>query len=147
MNNLLVIGTGILPPARPGDVGYDLILSHDLICRAGRPAWGEVDARVKLPAGLWGLITARSSAAAKYGVQVLPGIIDNGYIGQLKIGVLLACRPSDDNDNDNDNGEIIIEKGARIAQLILMPMVVRELQHVEELQPTERGTDGFGSTD
>lgn len=135
MNDLQVIGNGIRMPKLPGDVGYDLVLSEDCLVTPYGVRFGMIGARVRLPLGFWGLVTARSSAAVKYGVGVVPSVIDNGYTGVLRIGVFSM-----------DTCAHPLSKGISIAQLILMPACVRPIQVVESFSETERGDKGWGST-
>jgi dUTP pyrophosphatase len=127
-------GRGILPPALAGDVGFDLICAEDTYLMVGRPTQIPVAARVKLPEGCWGLILPRSSAVKK-GIAIIPSVIDNGYIGPL-FTVAYAI-----------SGSLSVFAGERLAQMIIMPMIVPELDRTDETLPqTVRGAKGFGST-
>jgi dUTP pyrophosphatase len=91
-----------------------------------------------LPAGIEGQIRPRSGLALESGITVLnsPGTIDADYRGEIK--VLLANFGAD---------AFVVERGARIAQLVFAPTVRARLREVEKLNPTVRGAGGFGSTD
>lgn len=92
---------------------------------------------MKLPKGLAGLVLPRSGLARKVRVSVVnsPGLIDSGYTGE--IGVLVENRGDD---------EFLIEQYDRIAQYMIVPVVIPTFLRVAELEQTERGSGGFGST-
>jgi dUTP pyrophosphatase len=92
---------------------------------------------IELPLGLEAQIRPRSGLAFKSGITVLnaPGTIDADYRGEIK--VLLV---------NLSNKPFLIEKGERIAQLVITAYVKATLQEVEELSVTERNEGGFGST-
>lgn len=122
--------------AHVGDAGHDLYVAESCVI----PPHTMVDVpshiAVELPSGLWGMITGRSSTLRKRGLMVNTGIIDNAYIGELYAGVYNLT-----------NEPVEVEEGERLAQLILMPLApVVKWVAVGELDPTERGTNGFGSS-
>ncbi len=90
-----------------------------------------------LPAGMEGQVRPRSGLAARHGVTVLnaPGTIDADYRGEVK--VLLV---------NHGSGPFTVERGARVAQLVLAPVIRARLAEVGELDASERGAGGFGST-
>ena len=92
---------------------------------------------IELPIGLEAQVRPRSGLAAKKGITVLnsPGTIDADYRGE--IGVILVNLSNDD---------FIIEKGERVAQLIIAKHERAEWEEVEILSETDRGSGGFGST-
>jgi dUTP pyrophosphatase len=89
----------------------------------------------KIPKGYFGLIKARSSQALK-GLEVGGGVIDSGYVGEVKLILY----------NVKGRGRIEIEKGERVAQILFIPVLTLPLVEVDELSETERGNGGFGST-
>ncbi|NNL47030.1 MAG: dUTP diphosphatase, partial [Acidimicrobiia bacterium] len=92
---------------------------------------------VAVPDGYAGLVVPRSGLAARHGIGVVngPGLLDAGYRGE--IGVILI----------NHGAEpFTVERGDRIAQLVVLPVVVQEFVEVDELPPSPRGDGGFGST-
>ena len=92
---------------------------------------------VSLPPGLEGQVRPRSGLALHHGVTVLnsPGTVDENYRGE--IGVVLI----------NHGGEpFVIEPGTRIAQLVVAPVARVAVEVVEELDDTDRGSGGYGST-
>lgn len=92
---------------------------------------------IALPAGYEAQVRPRSGLALKHGITVLnsPGTIDADYRGE--IGVLLI---------NLSNEDFVINKGERIAQMVIARHEQAEFQLVEELDETERGTGGYGHT-
>lgn len=128
--------------AYPDDAGLDLYIAEHTTLK-----WGEfkdvpLGVNVALPPWSWGLLTARSSTFRKRGIEVLPGIIDAGYRGEL----FAACvwRPADHGPGDM----YVLEAGERIAQLIVLVNATREVVPVKaDLLPEHaRGVNGFGSS-
>lgn len=92
---------------------------------------------VAIPEGFAGLVVPRSGLAARHGIGVAngPGLIDAGYRGEVKVILI------------NHGAEPVqIERGERIAQLVIVPVSVTELVEVETLPDSQRGAGGFGST-
>lgn len=91
----------------------------------------------EIPIGFAGFIFARSSLGIKHGVTPANcvGVIDSDYRGEIIVGLI----------NQLDT-PFIVQPGDRIAQLIIMPVMTPDIEEVEELTPTRRGTGGFGST-
>lgn len=130
----------ILPTrAYPGDAGYDLYCS--MPGGVPIPPHGFADVptgvRVELPDRHWALLTGRSGAIRNRGILVVNGIIDNGYRGPL----YAACQNMTDES-------VCVRLGERIAQLIPMVLPHDEwvVEQVDELSPTQRGSNGFGSS-
>jgi len=93
--------------------------------------------RINLPAGTVGYVCPRSGLAAKRGITVLnaPGVIDPGYTGEIFVNLInLGSEP------------YTVQRGERIAQLIIHQTVEVDWQHVAEFESTERGAHGHGST-
>ncbi|MGA0713489.1 MAG: dUTP diphosphatase, partial [Pelagibacteraceae bacterium] len=82
-------------------------------------------------------IRPRSGLAAKKGITVLntPGTIDADYRGELKIILI-----------NHSKENFVIKNGERIAQMVVCPVIQAKLEEVEELNNTDRGSGGFGST-
>ena len=92
---------------------------------------------MKIPKRCFGAIFARSGLAFKQGLRPANcvGVIDSDYRGPVKVAL----------HNDTDQHQTI-KNGERIAQLLIMPFYEVEFEEVEELDETERGMQGFGST-
>ena len=122
---------------RSGDAGADLAASVAVEIAPGERALIPTGIAVAIPEGFAGFVVPRSGLAVKHGVTVInaPGLIDSGYRGELKVGIV-------------NHGDVPFEIsiGDRIAQLVVMAVVSPEYVEVEELDTTSRGTGGFGST-
>jgi dUTP pyrophosphatase len=120
-----------------GCSGMDLRAVGGAVLEPGERALVETGIAVAIPEGYEGQIRPRSGVARKEGLTVLnsPGTIDSDYRGEVKVLVVnLGQR------------EIDICDGDRIAQLVICPVVQAHLVEVEELDDTDRGSGGFGST-
>ncbi len=132
---MLMNGENLLPPAKKGDAGFDLVCAEDTYLMVGRPAYIATNTSIKLPEGHWGLILPRSSTGAK-GIAIIPSVIDEGYTGPI-YSFAYGMHES-----------VLVHKGDRIAQLVILPLIVPEIEHTSEPLPrTDRGESGFGSTD
>lgn len=128
----------VLPAyAHPGDAGMDVCSVENITVAPGGRALVHTGLAMALPPGYEAQVRPRSGLALKRGVTVLntPGTIDEGYRGE--IGVILA------NFGDSD---FVVEKGDRIAQMVIAPVTRAEVVEVGEVDSTDRGAGGFGST-
>jgi dUTP pyrophosphatase len=116
-------------------VGYDLASAAQVIVPARGKALVPTDISIMLPANTYGRIAARSGLALKHHLDVGAGVIDPDYRGP--VGVVLF------NHSEKDYK---IEVGDRVAQLILEMAKVVQVEEVQTLPETERGTSGYGST-
>ena len=123
--------------ARDGDAGVDLAASVAVQIAPGERVLVPTGIAVAIPSGFAGFVLPRSGLAINHGVTVInaPGLIDSGYRGELKVGLV----------NHGDT-TCAISVGDRIAQLVIMAVVSPEFVEVEELDATLRGSGGFGST-
>ena len=92
---------------------------------------------MEIPEGYFGLIKPRSGLSAKEGIDVLAGVVDSGYRGEIKVVL----------QSSNARGIRVIARGEKIAQIIILPLPQVKLEIVEELEESERGEKGFGSSD
>jgi dUTP pyrophosphatase len=118
-----------------GDAGFDLFISRTQVIPPRSFADVHTDISAAIPEGLWARIVGRSSTIRKYGLQVQDAVIDQGYRGELFIGVW----------NMTDN-QVVVNEGSRIAQLIFHLIVAPEWQEVKRLPKSDRGRKGFGSS-
>lgn len=125
---------GLLIKAHAGDVGYDLCAAVDARVAPHQFARIATDLAIQLPKGLWARIVGRSSLFAE-GLLVREGIIDNGYRGELGIGVFNLSRKT-----------FVVRTGDRLAQLIFHTQVSPEFHYAVVPPDSERGTSGEGST-
>lgn len=131
----------LAPPAyaNPGDAGADLVAAEAVtLAPGGGRALVPTGAAIALPDGYAAFVQPRSGLAYKHGVTVLnsPGLIDSGYRGELK--VLLV--------NTDPQTPFEIERGDRIAQLVIQRVEEASFVAVDELPASTRGDGGFGST-
>lgn len=124
-------------PARgsAGAAGYDLSSAEATIVPAGTRQLVPTGLSIALPPGVYGRVAPRSGLAAKRAVDVGAGVIDGDYRGE--VNVLLV---------NGGDGDLVVGVGDRIAQLILEKFEVAAVVEVDELDLTERGAGGFGST-
>lgn len=115
--------------------GYDLSSAEDKIIKGRTHGLVKTDIAIKIPTGHYGRVAPRSGLTYKNGLDVGAGVIDEDYRGN--VGVILF------NHLDID---FVIKKGDRIAQLILEKISTPEVVEVEDLDETERGEKGYGST-
>lgn len=122
-----------------GAAGLDLSAAVDepVVLAPGQRAAVPTGLALAIPAGFEGQVRPRSGLALRLGVTVVnaPGTIDSDYRGEIK--VLLINLSTD---------PVTIEAGLRIAQLIIAPVQRVVIDAVDELDTTERGAGGFGST-
>lgn len=123
--------------ASDGDAGADLRAAAAVTLTPLERALVPTGVSLALPHGTVGLIHPRSGLAAKKGVTVLnaPGTIDSGYRGEIKVILI----------NLSDT-RVEIEKGERIAQLVIQDVHTAAFEVRSELDTTTRGDGGFGST-
>lgn len=119
--------------AHPDDAGLDLYSPVDKWVYANSREIIDTGVHVAIPKGYVGLITSKSGMMA-LGITTR-GTIDAGYTGSIRAVIY----------NDGHEG-YAIRKGQKITQLVIVPCLTPEIEIVAELEETERGTGGFGST-
>jgi dUTP pyrophosphatase len=115
--------------------GYDLFAAKDDVVFAQKRVLIPTDIALSIPSGYYGRIAPRSGLAYKHGIDVLAGVIDADYRGNL--GVILY---------NTNIVEFRVNKGDRIAQLIIEKCHDVEWQETEELETSVRQDGGFGHT-
>ena len=123
--------------ARVGDAGLDLCAVADVeLAPAGGRAVVGTGLAVAIPFGCCGLILPRSGLARSHGVTLLntPGLIDAGYRGELQVLLL----------NTDPDHAYTVRRGDRVAQLVIMAFTAVQLEVVDALDDSERGTGGWG---
>ena len=129
----------VLPSyAYEGDAGLDLRANVDIDIAPFERKLIPTGLAVAIPEGFAGFVQPRSGLALKSGLSMAntPGLIDAHYRGELKVIAV----------NLDANEAIHISKGERIAQLLIQRVPVVSLMEVDELDETDRGTGGFGSS-
>lgn len=126
----------ILPSRGSKDAcGLDIYSVEELTIESGHRAAVHTGLAIELPSGFYGRIAPRSGLALKTGIDVLAGVIDTDYRGEIMCLLI----------NLGEHG-FRISVGDRIAQLLIEKVTILEPQWNEELIETERNRNGFGST-
>lgn len=120
--------------AHPTDAGMDLFaMEGGTIPPCGSVSF-DTGVHIGIPSGYVGLLTSKSGLMAKEGITSR-GTIDSGYVGSIK-AVLF----------NHSHRYVSIEKGQKITQLVILPILTPELEEVDSLEDTDRGDGGFGSS-
>lgn len=124
--------------AYEGDAGLDLRSNEDVTLAPGERRLVSTGLAIAIPEGYAGFVQPRSGLALREGLSMAntPGLIDAHYRGELKVCAI----------NLDPHNPICITRGERIAQLVIQRVPVVELQEVDELDATDRGAGGFGSS-
>ena len=119
--------------------GMDLLAAvfEPTVVKAGEIAIIPTGIAIALPEGFEAQIRPRSGLAAKFGITVLntPGTIDADYRGEIKVILI-----------NHSSSDFVIERGMRIAQMVVARYEHIILDEVQSLEDTSRGAKGFGST-
>jgi dUTP pyrophosphatase len=123
---------------RRGDAGFDLHSRIDFVLEPGERATVPTGLALAIPGGYAGLVLPRSGLAARHGIALVnsPGLIDSGYRGEIAVVLI----------NTDRRQAFHARRGDRIAQLVIQKVEEVRLMAVAELDETERGSGGFGST-
>lgn len=124
--------------AHAGDAGLDLRSAESLTIEPYERRLVPCGICLEIPAGFAGLVIPRSGLATKHGVSIVnaPGLIDSGYRGEVKV-VLINLDPKE---------PFVINRGDRIAQLMIVETPLVEVEPALSLEDSERGAGGFGSS-
>ena len=143
------------------DAGYDIFAAETVILEPQEKATIRTDIAVNIPEGYVGLLTSRSGVSSKTHLVIETGKIDAGFQGNMKINIKNDIQDFviDTNVYMNINGgyeyasqtqnsgTYKINKGDKLAQLVIVPIWTPKLKEVKEFSNvSERGTDGWGST-
>ncbi len=121
--------------AKYGDAGMDLYSVEDCEVLSGATCKIKTGIAVELPHGFASLIWDKSGLATKYSIKTIGGVLDSGYRGEYIVGIINLGKST-----------YKIEKGDKIAQLLIQKVEHPTINIVEELSDSERGDNGFGST-
>lgn len=126
----------ILPTyAHPGDVGMDLYSLETYILKPAERKIFAVGFALEFPEGYAAIVKDKSSLPRNAGIHTMGGVFDAGYRGEYNVQLInLGQEP------------YTIEKGNKIAQLVIFPVVIGNLKEVAELSDSSRGAGQFGST-
>lgn len=145
------------------DAGFDIYAAETILLEPQEKALIATDIAVNIPKGYVGLLTSRSGVSSKTHLVIETGKIDAGFHGNMKINI-----KNDHEDNGAETifkrdlkdkiiiederhlykqGTYVINKGERLAQLVIVPIWTPTLQEVDEFsEVSERGEKGFGSS-
>lgn len=147
------------------DAGFDIYAAETVVLEPQEKALIATDIAVNIPKGYMGLLTSRSGVSSKTHLVIETGKIDAGFHGNMKINIkndsqmnvatgafgfgdYLNVKGEKITDTNSSIGETYqINKGDKLAQLVIVPIITPELQKVEEFtSESERGGKGFGSS-
>jgi dUTP pyrophosphatase len=126
----------ILPAyALPGDAAMDVYTLEDYDLKPGERHGFLTGIASELPPGYFIRFAPKSGLAVKSGIDLLAGVIDNGYRGEWIVALI-------------NHGEEVksFKKGDKVCQALLQKIEQAEIEEADNLSETERGTGGFGST-
>lgn len=135
----IALDSGAFKPtkAHEADGGYDLYAPADATVYNVRGTIINTGVHIEIPAGYVGLIKSRSGLNIRQNI-ICEGVIDSGYTGSIVVKLRLMT--------DLQHEWVRINRGDRIAQLVIVPCFSEELEVVDELEDTDRGANGFGSS-
>ena len=135
-----LLGASARLPARAydHDAAYDLHAAEELVIEPLGRAVVSTGLALGLPPGMAALTLPRSGLAARHGISLVnaPGLIDPGYRGEVRVILL----------NTDRHEAFRVAVGDRIAQLLFLPLANVDLAVTDQLDQTERGPQGFGSS-
>lgn len=123
--------------AHEADGGYDLYAPADATVYNVRGTSIDTGVHIQIPKGYVGIIKSRSGLNIKQNI-ICDGVIDSGYTGSIVVKIRLMT--------DLQHEWVRVHRGDRIAQLVIVPCFSEALEIVDELDDTERGSNGFGSS-
>ncbi len=125
--------------ATDGSAGMDLtaVMEQPVVLKVGGRAMIPTGIAMQIPQGYGGFIFPRSGLAYKKGISMANcvGVIDSDYTGEIKVVL-----------HNISGHDYTVNPGDRVAQLVFLPVPQAELEEVDELEETRRGSGGFGST-
>ncbi|MDX6327382.1 MAG: dUTP pyrophosphatase [Nocardioidaceae bacterium] len=124
--------------AHPGDAGADLTTTVDVRLEPGERALVPTGISIALPHGYVALVHPRSGLAARCGLSIVnsPGTVDAGYRGEIKVALV----------NLDPREPVVLQRGDRIAQLVVQRVEEARFVEVDALPGSVRGEGGYGST-
>lgn len=120
--------------AHDADAGFDLRTPVSIVVPAGGSAVIDTGVHMQIPDGYVGFLKSKSGLNVKNGI-LSEGVIDSGYTGSIVAKLY-----------NQSYEEKVFEKGDKITQIVILPIPKIELVQVDELEETERGNNGFGSS-
>jgi len=132
---LLDVTATIPTKANSSDAGWDLYSTVDIVIPSKQRNTVKTGIALEIPENMAGLIWPRSGLSVKKGIDVLAGVIDSGYRGEIMVCLY----------NTSDE-HVSINRGDRIAQIIFQEVPCVMMLHQEGLGSSQRGDNGFGSS-
>ena len=132
----IVLDKGAYAPVRAHeqDAGLDLRTPISTVVEPHCGVVIDTGVHVELPQGTVGMIKSKSGLNCKKGI-ISEGVIDVGYTGSIRVRLY-----------NTSNQPVSFEAGDKVSQLVILPMLTPQIEVVEELEDTERGDNGFGSS-
>ena len=132
----IVVDEGAFTPVRAhaDDAGLDLRTPYSFRILHGMSAVVDTGVHIEIPKGYYGKLESKSGLNVNHSIVSLGGVIDSGYTGSIKVKLY------------NFGEDYTFKEGDKIVQMILIPYIAPELEFVDKLDDTERGSDGFGSS-
>lgn len=124
--------------ATDGSAGFDIYALESGEIRPGAHVLMRTGVHCAIPRGWVGIVKPRSGLAVRHGVDILAGVIDSDYRGEIHVALINHTEPG-------AAPPLEIKAGERIAQMIVVPAMM-ESTVVDDLPETDRGSGGFGST-
>ncbi len=117
------------------DAAFDLFSVETITIEPGARVQIPTGIAMQIPTGHVGMIWDKSGLSHNFGLKVMGGVIDSGYRGEIKVGMInLSDEP------------YTVEKGHKITQMVIQQKETCEIEEVAELEESHRGTSGFGSS-
>lgn len=121
--------------AFPNDAGLDLFSREEKVIFPGESAVFDTGVHVELPEGTFGKLESKSGLHINFDIICAGGTLDEGYTGSIHVKLYnMGTKP------------YMVRKGQKIVQMVVIPILRPELELVDHLEETERGSNGFGST-
>ncbi len=129
--------------ARLEDAGFDIYSDEDILLYPNQPTKIKTNIALQIPDGYVGILMDKSGVGAK-GVKVFGGVIDSSYRGEIIVVLSFLSSPT---YNESGFPNLYrIEKGQKICQIVFLETPLFSVEEAKELNSTERGEKGFGST-
>lgn len=132
----VMLDDGAIMPhrAHSADAGFDLFSREDAVIYPNAGGIFDTGVHVAIPEGYVGFLKSKSGLNVKHSIQS-EGVIDSGYTGSIHVKLF-----------NHGSKAVYIDKGQKISQLVILPIITPEPVLVDGLEDTERGANGFGST-
>lgn len=127
-------GAHIPTRAHPTDAGLDLYARESQWIPAGGSATFYTGVHIELPTGTVGMVKSKSGLNVKHGITS-EGVIDVGYTGGIVVKLY-----------NHGTVDYLVNAGDKITQLVILPIITPGIEVVDELDATDRGDNGFGSS-